>query len=181
MNLDYNATTSKLYRWFYSTSIMPKSLCPYFWKLCVMWLMIIPYSLVILPAIMVGGAKVYCSFAKRLDTSMRIYFTILLVSILLIPIIGLFDVYPVGSALFDDLMLIGLFTWVCVILLSIIVSLILLVNYFADMYKDYNVEKFLKEVGQEKSEPKPSIIIEFIKSSYKKYCPKINWENDKYK
>ena len=52
MKLNSNSISSKLYRWFYGTKELPNNLCPYFWKLVLAWLVLIPYSLVCLPVIL---------------------------------------------------------------------------------------------------------------------------------
>ena len=52
MKLNINSTSAQLYRWFYATTTMPQSLCPYFWKLVIMWLLILPYSILSLPVIL---------------------------------------------------------------------------------------------------------------------------------
>lgn len=51
MELNSNSINARLYRWFYhkGTNQMPKSLCPYFWQLFIMYVFIIPYVLFTLP------------------------------------------------------------------------------------------------------------------------------------
>jgi hypothetical protein len=51
MELNLNSLTAKLYRWFYNQYEMPNSLCPYFWKMIIMYVFIIPYSIISLPQI----------------------------------------------------------------------------------------------------------------------------------
>jgi acyl-homoserine lactone acylase PvdQ len=52
MKLNINSTSAQLYRWFYATEQMPQSLCPYFWKLVLMWVFILPYTILSLPVIL---------------------------------------------------------------------------------------------------------------------------------
>jgi len=49
MKLKTSSLSAKLYRYFYETEKMPKSLCPYFWKLVVAYLLILPLEIIGLP------------------------------------------------------------------------------------------------------------------------------------
>ena len=49
MKLTKNSFNSKLYRWFYCTNQLPINLCPYFWKLLMAWVLLIPVVVITLP------------------------------------------------------------------------------------------------------------------------------------
>jgi hypothetical protein len=53
MEINTNSVWTKLWQWFYGvrTEDLPNNLCPYFWKMLLMILTIIPYTLFCLPLI----------------------------------------------------------------------------------------------------------------------------------
>jgi hypothetical protein len=142
---------------------MPKSLCPYFWQLLIMYVFIIPYVLFALPYHLLTKWENE-SFASGIFGSIVVY-------------LGLFGVFIMGS--FVTFLLIGLpekgfwsnvfasgfVLWFVTIAISI-----------------YHLIKFLWSKIKDKSETttftekKPSIIVEFVKAKYNRYCPKITWK-----
>jgi len=76
MKLKTSSLSAKLYRYFYETEKMPKSLCPYFWKLVVAYLLILPLEIIGLPYTIVMFLfklnKNVCPFFKAVLTPLGI-------------------------------------------------------------------------------------------------------------
>jgi len=156
---------------------MPESLCPYFWKLALMWVFIIPYVILSLPMIIMErlDRTETHSTGERLGGGLLIY-VILSILICMLSWIGLFFVDPVKDSLFMHALVTGALGWGFLIIIAII-----------ELYK-VSLEKWenrgikYDEDGYRIWNPEPkqdSIIVSFVKASYNKYCPRIEWNNNK--
>jgi hypothetical protein len=177
MKLNINSTSAQLYRWFYATQQMPESLCPYFWKLVLMWVFIVPYTILSLPVILMDRKDLERrTTGERAGTGVIIWF-ILFMLISMLSWIGLFFVTPVKDSAYMDILAAGGIGW----LFSIVIGA--LEGYKA--LKDWNYRRKIKynedgyRIWDEPTEKHPSIIKEFIKAKYNKYCPKIDWNYNK--
>lgn len=148
MLLNQNSISAKLYRWYYNTNSMPQNLCPYFWQLVIMWVTILPLTLFSLP-FQLGTKFDKASWDERLSTSFIFY----LLLILLFGVV-LYSIKLISQLTALELIMIGVM--VCGFGIGILIA-----KYFR---KDYSKPK------------EPSVIIEFAKASYNKYCPKIDWK-----
>jgi hypothetical protein len=167
MTLNENAPLARLYRWFYLDDQMPKSLCPYFWKLVLMWIAIIPVTLFSIPTFIMAAIfkdpKVE-RLGERIGISTIIWLGLWVISTLIVAIISFFVSFqPEGDL--DLFAKLGYVFWVVIIC-------VILYHQYRKM-QDKRIEKKRKGV---KSEPKVSIVKEFIKATYNKYCPRITWE-----
>jgi len=160
MELNKNSLTAKTYRWFYNKKLheMPTNLCPYFWKLVLMWITFIPSILLSLPY------TVFTTIDKDEKTEhnpavgLIIWLFLFILQCIFIAFGYLFFEYEKDSYL-GSCAVGGFFA---IILLSIL-GIIELIRY---LNKRTN-----------KSERKQSnIIIEFVKAKYNKYCPQITWK-----
>lgn len=149
MELKLNSLSARLYRYFYETNKMPNSLCTYFWKLVIAYLLIIPLEIIGLPCTIYG---IYIKFFGKDQTPTQdysypntkagassIFFIVLFV--MLVPIIQFF--IPIRKSLVIETLsfdIIIIFTIVCYCL------------------KNSNF-----------------LVKDFIKAKVKKVCPKINW------
>jgi hypothetical protein len=124
MKLNQNSISSKLYRWFYGTNDLPNNLCPYFWKLVLAWLVLIPYSLVGLPSIIM---EVYdkdykyndVSTGKRIGIGALCYILLFFIFCML-SFIGWFFVLPTKGSFYAFAGSIGIFVWIGAIVIGII-------------------------------------------------------------
>lgn len=90
MKLNSNSLSSKLYRWFYGTNDLPNNFCPYFWKLLLAWVTLIPYALFCTPVIIYelidkhNNRYEYSdnSVGERLGYSIGIYFLLILIGLI---------------------------------------------------------------------------------------------------
>lgn len=181
MKLKSNSISSKLYRWFYATEHLPTNLCPYFWKLVLAWLVLIPYSLVCLPmVIMELTDKTYKyddnSTGKRIGMSTLIYFMIFLLSSM-ISLICAFFISPEKDSFYYFMTSIGIMVWVVAIVLGITEG--------CKVVRDWNYRRKIKydengyRIWNKPKEEKTYLVVEFAKAKYNKYCPKIDWIDKK--
>jgi hypothetical protein len=175
MKLNINSNSAQLYRWFYGTSRMPESLCPYFWKLVLMWTFILPYSILSLPVIIMErlDRSQTHSTGERAGLGFIVWFVILIL-IGMVSWFGLLFVEPVKNTIYYHLTVIGFFGWV----LSLGIGITTLYNYLVKKYKESKIK--YDEDGRRIWNPEPkqdSIIVSFIKASYNKYCPRIDWRH----
>lgn len=181
MKLNQNSISSKLYRWFYGTKELPNNLCPYFWKLVLAWLVLIPYSLVCLPVILYEMFdKEYKyddnSTGKRIGISVVVYFMLFFIFCML-SFIGWFFVLPTKDSFYSFAGSIGVFVWIITIVIGVIEGVKAL--------KEWNYNRKIKydengyRVRSEPKEEKTYLVVEFVKAKYNKYCPKIDWIDKK--
>lgn len=176
MELNLNSLTAKLYRWFYKQNEMPNSLCPYFWKMIMMYVIIIPYSIISLPQIIFELITKERSEAPRLAIGTILYIMLffglsILFTLVTLPIWGYFHPKSEGYTF----QLIGSVGFVG--LLSVLFTHLML-TYLQNRNRRFIVDK---KTGQYIKNPKykgekPNLLKEFIKAKYNKYCPKINWK-----
>ena len=124
MKLNSNSISSKLYRWFYGTNDLPNNLCPYFWKLVLSWLVLIPYSLFCLPVILHElFDKTYRvtdnSTGKRIGFSLLIYALLFFIGCML-STIGWFFVLPEKDSFYNFMGSLGFLLWVASIIFGIV-------------------------------------------------------------
>ena len=174
MQLNINSRTAQLYRWFYANSKMPQSLCPYFWKLVLMWFFILPYTILSLPIILMDlRDPERRTTGERAGMGFIIWF-ILGMLICMISWIGVFFFEPVKDSAWLHMLVAGGIGW----LATIIFGGIALFKWSKEKWENRNV-KYDKDgyrIWEPVKQKEPSIITEFVKAKYNKYCPKIDWK-----
>ena len=167
MDLDYNSTTAKVYRWFYGTPNMPNSGCTYFRKAIIAYLLLIPIVCFCLPVFFFekrNNFKDSNHYMIKCGMAIAFYFC-------------LYCVFAIGSAIYsfynnlnfvkdtwqDFTRAIGVYCLWWVLAVGIVLAIIFLIRKIQSRKKD--------------EETKPNIIIEFIKAKYNKICPTLNWKN----
>ncbi len=120
MELKLNSFNSKLYRWFYykSKDEMPKSLCPYFWQLLIMYVFIIPYSLIALPYLLFNKRENE-SFVAGIFGSFFIYGFLFIVFTMISSIILIFFGALPTQGFWLDVCFGGLMLWLITIIISV--------------------------------------------------------------
>jgi hypothetical protein len=178
MKLNENSVSAKLYKWFYAVSEyqgLPNNLCPYFWRMVLMYLTIIPYVLFSIPVV------VYDLFDKnysngdrktgeRLGVSAGVYIALFAITALISAIVALF-IKVEKNTLFEFLVVGGVLIWAGLIVIGIIEGIKHLREYATtnDSYYDEQQNKWVVKKA------KVNMTAEFIKAKYNKYCPKIDW------
>lgn len=179
MKLNSNSISSKLYRWFYGTNDLPNNLCPYFWKLVLAWLVVIPYSLISIPVIIMElREKNYeyndCSTGGRIGLSVVLYVLLFGIGCML-SIFGCFFIEPEKDTFYMFAVMIGAMLWVVAIVFGIIEG--------EKAFREWNYRRKIKydenglRIWDEPRQEKTYLVVEFAKAKYNKYCPKIDWVN----
>jgi hypothetical protein len=184
MKLNKNSVTSRLYKWFYGVSEykgLPNNLCPYFWKVVLMYITIIPYTLFSIPVV------VYDLFDKhydngdrktgeRLGVSVGVYIGLFVVTALIATIVGFFT-HIEPKSFWEFCQLTGGVFWGGLIIVGVFEGVKYLREYTTtdDSYYDETQNKWITKKA------KVNLTTEFIKAKYNKYCPKIDWYSDERK
>jgi hypothetical protein len=169
MTLNLDSVSARLYRWFYDKEQMPDNLCPYFWKLVLMWLMILPYMVVTLPV------QIRTKFRQKpIDETIAytIGVYILLAMLVIYSILPIHLFFGVDGWFIDGALPGSAGLWTVTIALGIFG----LIEFLRKKYK--KSKRMYDSYGRKIYYPikKPNIIVEFIKAKYNKYCPKITWD-----
>lgn len=164
MKANKNSLHAKLYKFTYSTDF-PVNLCPYFWKLVWAVIVFLPNLICQIP---------YYSFVffirqRPHDCSERRAGSIIIYVALAIVWAYLYSTFEFGKAIFTNYAYSeGAAVGGLVINGSIILVAVGLIGIH-----------FIRARSPVKNPPKekrPNILAEFIKASYNRYCPKIDWE-----
>ena len=178
MRLNKNSFTSRLYKWFYGVSEyqgLPNNLCPYFWKVVLMYLTFIPYVLFSIPVV------VYDLFDKnysngdrktgeRLGVSCGVYIGLFWVTALITAIVGFFT-HIEEKSFWEFCQVTGRIVWFGLIVFGVIEGSKHLREWSTTDkgYYDETQDKWVVKKA------KVNMTAEFIKAKYNKYCPKIDW------
>ena len=166
MKLNKNSISAKLFRWFYSTRDLPTNLCPYFWKLVIAYVFTIPLFIISLPYVMIDKDSCNQSFRNRI---WRGFFCWCILSVLIVALtpIMLFWHTPDKDSFLLTSIYVGFCVWVSVLVIGIL--------YFFTYLREKVLERKRKKIYKERKENRSNIIVEMVKATYYKYCPKIDW------
>ena len=162
MKLNKNSISAKLFRWFYGTSELPTNLCPYFWKLVMAYVFALPLFIISLPYVIIDKSSSIESLNSRIWGGFVCWFVLFLLITALTPIM-LFWHTPVKDSLLETLIEIGVFTWIT----GLIIGIMWFIHHLG--------EKIKERRNLPKEEKRSNIIVEMVKATYYKYCPKIDW------
>jgi hypothetical protein len=162
MKLNKNSISAKLFRWFYGTSELPTNLCPYFWKLVMAYVFVIPLFIISLPYVIIDKDSCNESLGSRIGLGFVCWFILFLLITALTPIM-LFWHTPVEDSFLEILIHCGFLTWV----LGLTIGVMWFIHHLG--------EKIKERRNLPKKEKRSNIIVEMVKATYYKYCPKIDW------
>ena len=162
MKLNKNSISAKLFRWFYETKELPTNLCPYFWKLVMAYVFAIPLFIIPLPYVIINKDTCNESPGNRIWGGFVCWFILFSLITALTPIM-LFWYTPVKDSFLEILIIYGFFVWAAGLLIGII------------WFIHYLGEKIKERRNLPKKEKRSNIIVEMVKATYYKYCPKIDW------
>jgi hypothetical protein len=175
MQLNINSKTAQLYRWFYSTAKMPQSLCPYFWKLAIMWLVIAPYTILSLPVILMDRKDPdHRTTGERAGVGFILWF-ILGMLISMLSWVGLFFATPTKDGIWWHAIGVGLMGWCAAFVFGCIALFKWSKEKWENRHVKYDEDGY--RIWEPVKEKESSIITEFVKAKYNKYCPKIDWKH----
>lgn len=172
MNLSYNSITAGLYRWFYVKNQMPQNLCLYFWKVVLMYFLIVPYTILNLPYIALYGKSKGDDVLEKPVMSFFMYFALGIAACMLFSISLFWYVYPEDSFGFQT-QIIGCILWISSIGTGGCYGLL-------QLWERYKTSKIRYDKNghriQGSDKPKKTILlVEWVKSTYNQYCPHIKW------
>ena len=162
MKLNKNSISAKLFRWFYRTSELPTNLCPYFWKLVMAYVFAIPVFIISFPYAIIDKDSRNQSLGERIGLGIVCWFILSLLIAALSPIM-LFWYTPVKDSFLESLIIWGLLTW----MIGLIIGVMWFIHHLG--------EKIKERRNLPKEEKRSNIIVEMVKATYYKYCPKIDW------
>lgn len=172
MMLNTNSTVARIYRWFYVTNRMPENLCTYFWKLVAMWMLIVPYALVSLPGLIfkddvdtTGERTVRGLFGWTVITSISS-----MVWSLSVFWVGVFPQKSFAGT-FQTLGALFWFVLVCTVTAYLTVKGLERCRNWLLLREDF------RSHPTESRRREPSVIVEWAKAAYHKYCPRISWRD----
>lgn len=201
MKLSKKSLSFRLWSWFYGIhehrkNFHPKNLCPYFWQLVLMWVLLIPYSIACLPAILMYEVRPAAYYTNGDHGPIRRFFLSIAFSVVffvcvsaLISLWGWGYHFLIGPNMFSSYVkdgipinnikgftfFVGTLTLLGIAVVSAGIALTLLINWAKGKIEDLLIEWKYREVKEEK---KGWILTEFIKAKYNKYCPSIEWEEE---
>lgn len=181
MNLNLNGISARLYRWFYETDVMPLTLCPYFWKLVIAYMLFIPWAIITLPTRMfVTDTE---NGSERFLVSMLLWVLIIAAVLAIFSVTAFWGFYG-EKTFFGSMQRAGLIIICVVATVSATFGIIHLVKNMQDR-KRYTQREYIWNYNDEYVKnpnyvaPRPNLVKEFIKAKYNKYCPKIEWRDAK--
>ena len=181
MKLNHNSISARLYRWFYIKDEMPQTLCPYFWKLVIMWILIIPYGLLSLPVIITKGEIE--EWGMRPLAGALGWGMLFCVFLALFPVTYFFWGWFDPKTTFGAWQMSGILIWSIAIASTIFLGIIRLNQKRGEKRRNRQREyiwnendEYVKNPDYVEYEERSNMIVEFIKAKYNKYCPKIDWE-----
>lgn len=181
MKLNQNSISARMYRWFYLTYDMPQNLCPYFWKLVIMWVLIIPYGLISLPVIIIKQEP--DEWGIRPLFGAFLYLFLFVIFIALFPLTYFFWGWFDHNSTFGKWQVGGILIWAVVLMCTAVWGVIMIIDKRKRIKRHRQTMYIWTDEGDYVTNPdyvlyedKPNIISEFIKAKYNKYCPKIEWK-----
>ena len=167
MKLNKKSISAKLFRWFYRTSELPTNLCPYFWKLVMAYVFTIPVFIITLPYVIIDRDSCCESLGYRIWAGFSFWFGLSFLIVALSPIM-LFWYTPVKDSFLEILIICGLLT----LAIGLTIGIMWFIHHLGEKIKE---RKERKRRNLPKEEKRSNIIVEMVKATYYKYCPKINW------
>jgi len=178
MKLNANSLNAKLYCWFYGERRhrLPNNLCPYFWKLVLAWILVVPYALFTIPVVLSElFSKSYengdMKTLSRVGISLVIYVGLFILLCMGTAVATLFTTFAKGT-FFGEIWFGGVLFWVIGICVGVYHGIKALGEYIIEssIPRDEHGYRIY-------TEKKPNLVVEFVKAKYNKYCPKIDWTN----
>jgi hypothetical protein len=170
MELNVNGFTARTYRWFYAKFEMPDNLCPYFWELVIMWTFILPVLIVSAPMLLINKDDDYIKLPAKIFGGLGIYLIIGLILCMFVSVSILWNGwFPNEENLWDDIKFVGFVCWATVLFFSVLGG----IKYISEKIRSRRYKRSFMEAGRENN----NVLLEFVKSKYHRYCPKIEWKH----
>jgi hypothetical protein len=179
MKLKKSSYTSRLYRWFYDENKMPNNLCPYFWKVVAMYVLILPTVVFGLPWMLWDSYEFKkANIVSKMAVGAFMWIGLFCALTPLVSLASLFTTFAKHSFL-DSMAFLG-----CMVMaIAVIVGL---VWYGMKLHTDYENRQYealvIRDeygyiIGRKPRPEKKWMIIEYIKAVYEKQCPSVEWDD----
>lgn len=139
-----------------------------------MWTFILPYSILSLPVISMDlKDPENRTTGERAGFGFLIWFLLFMLICMITLIAPIFIGLPTKDTLYMQLFVTGTIGWVFAIAIGIHQG----IQYLKMKWERRNIKYDANgyRIWDEIVEKQPNIIVEFVKASYNKYCPRIEW------
>jgi hypothetical protein len=116
------------------------------------------------------------STGKRIGFSVLIYFMLFCISSML-SVIGLLFITPEKDTFYMFMVTLGIMIWAATIVIGVIEGVKALKEW--NYSRKINYDENGRRIWGEPKEQKTYLVVEFVKAKYNKYCPKIDWTDNK--
>lgn len=171
LNFYSDSISARLYRWFYGLEEyeLSENLCPYARKLILMYILILPYSVLVIPSIIIEYFEKDTVYERnhtffRLATTFGVAFIgLILLGLITTPYTLLYGDLN-GHRWFECFSSFGIVIWFLIIAGGL---------YF--LIKEGVI--YLKDTTTDVVED--SVLVSYLKAKHDKICPRINWTRKK--
>lgn len=172
MKFNTNSLSARLYKSFYSTSILPINFCPYARKLILAWLLAIPFFILTLPPRIVG---MYDEYIDKNNTVLGLAVWVMLFFVYcILSVVSLFFTKPEPGTFLFSTVVIGT-------VLIFAISILLFMRISGKIVYKIHEKRDMKLFKKSSVIKDSSVIKEFIKANKNKLCPRIEWYDNKNK
>ena len=168
MELNRNSISARVYREVYNTRHMPESLCPYFWKLVLAYPLIVVLLPLLIPTwitLKLSGDESDAPIGAKAVMGAILYGFGFMIFMIGVFISSFWITYYIKTTMYQFYICGGFITLILGVAGGYLLVKSLIVN-----------RKYKRKFNNEYVEEKPNLIVEFVKSKYNKYCPKITWK-----
>ena len=163
-----DSLTARLYRWFYCTNQMPMSLCSYFWAVFWMYLVIVPYTICVAPALLLETC--YDKWYNRLGPGIFSWFVVIILGSMLYSISVFWIGWRPDNTWQGVMQRTGSLCWIFICTVGIIFAVGLIRDWRHQRY----IDKFYKKVVKAEQ---ANLVVAYYRAFREKYCPKLDWDN----
>lgn len=175
MKLSKNSWHAKLYNLTYST-VLPKNLCPYFWKVMLALILFFPFAAIFTPLKIFWLIKNKINKDEMPDEISDDGFLSELLAMALVLDAALFCLFSMVYMWFGNVFdkkntVFEVFGW-----LGYLIIFVGFIVFVVEKIKERREENWVYS-DEPYKEKQPNILKEFVKAKYNKYCPQIEWKN----
>ncbi len=158
MTLNETSIIARLYRWFYDVRTLPNNLCAYFWRVVLMWVLLLLTGIFILPTLIFSRTRASC-YGEELSFNIGIIIMLTIASFMIYSILALTPLINFDGEVHIRAVVVGVIAWVG---FFTIMGAVLIEEYKSNTLGD-------------------NILVGYVKAKYNRYCPKIEWTSSNSK
>lgn len=181
MELNHNSLSARLYRFYVGHDNMPTNLCPYFWKLVLVYLTVIPLTLLALPTMVMEKLINSHKYSTKWVPLVKLAFGGFMIYVLIYLVLSM--LFASGAFIFgynyipeenEVLSFLGFTQSIGLMLVSALLimgAVVLIIT---------TISMMLKLLAADHRKFRDSnVMIQFVKAKYNRYCPQIQWKHTK--